>query len=584
MNIEQVWPDWHEDCVLGEGSFGKVYRAKRTEYGRTFYSAIKVLSVPKNQQEIKQARSQGMNDAEIYNYFQSLVDSLINEITLMDNLKGAKNIVGIEDYKIVQRQGEIGWEVFIRMELLHPFDSFSSNPSFSQLDVLKLGIDICSALEVCEQNQIVHRDIKPDNIFISKFGEYKLGDFGIARKLEATQANLSRKGTLNYMAPEVYKSEEYGSNVDIYSLGLVLYTLLNNNRTAFLPPFPQPITYAHNEEALNRRLSGENLPYPVNATPSLAQVIIKACAYNPANRYATATEFKNALINEYNLLVQMGYRSNIQVSDANNQTDVYNGFENTTNDMTGNGRVVLDGYGNQYANTSQYGNANQSNDFSEYQNNYNYEAYQPQEEAEVPEKNINRIFRYISYVFAIATSICGVLLLLRQEESPIVKATSFSLIGLGINILLGNRNKLAQGLCVASVSVPFLAQSIPELFKGVNESLPIEAIIILISGLLILFAGIAILFQKEVRLGGTMCMYSIAIMWMYKIYQIINDISDVSLWLIFVSIACVTVFTWSYGYFKKKQDKALLNKILFIVTDVVGAISLLQAVLLVALH
>ena len=180
MNIEQVWPDWHEDCVLGEGSFGKVYRAKRTEYGRTFYSAIKVLSVPKNQQEIKQARSQGMNDAEIYNYFQSLVDSLINEITLMDNLKGAKNIVGIEDYKIVQRQGEIGWEVFIRMELLHPFDSFSSNPSFSQLDVLKLGIDICSALEVCEQNQIVHRDIKPDNIFISKFGEYKLGDFGIA--------------------------------------------------------------------------------------------------------------------------------------------------------------------------------------------------------------------------------------------------------------------------------------------------------------------------------------------------------------------------------------------------------------------
>ena len=52
-----------------------------------------------------------MNDAEIYNYFQSLVDSLINEITLMDNLKGAKNIVGIEDYKIVQRQGEIGWEV-----------------------------------------------------------------------------------------------------------------------------------------------------------------------------------------------------------------------------------------------------------------------------------------------------------------------------------------------------------------------------------------------------------------------------------------------------------------------------------------
>ena len=95
MNINQVWPEWNEDCVLGEGSFGKVYRAKRVEYGRTFYSAIKVLTVPKTQQEVKVARSQGMNDAEIYNYFRGLVDNLLDEITLMDNLKGAKNIVGI---------------------------------------------------------------------------------------------------------------------------------------------------------------------------------------------------------------------------------------------------------------------------------------------------------------------------------------------------------------------------------------------------------------------------------------------------------------------------------------------------------
>ena len=72
MNINQVWPEWHEDCVLGEGSFGKVYRAKRIEYGCTFYSAIKVLSVPKSSQEIRFARTQGMNDAEIYSYFRGL--------------------------------------------------------------------------------------------------------------------------------------------------------------------------------------------------------------------------------------------------------------------------------------------------------------------------------------------------------------------------------------------------------------------------------------------------------------------------------------------------------------------------------
>ena len=106
MNISQVWPEWTEECLLGEGSFGKVYRAKREEYGRTFYSAIKVLKVPKNQQEVQHIKAQGMSDADVYNYFRGVVDSLLNEITLMDNLKGAKNVVGIEDYKIIERQND----------------------------------------------------------------------------------------------------------------------------------------------------------------------------------------------------------------------------------------------------------------------------------------------------------------------------------------------------------------------------------------------------------------------------------------------------------------------------------------------
>ena len=342
MDISQVWPEWREDCILGEGSFGKVYRAKRVEYGRTFYSAIKVLNVPKSYQEVKAARAQGMNDSEIYSYFQSIVDSLLNEITLMDNLKGAQNIVGIEDYKIVEKQGEIGWEIFIRMELLTPFDSFVSNPNFSQLDVIRLGVDICTALEACERNHIIHRDIKPDNIFISRFGEYKLGDFGIARKLETTQANLSRKGTLNFMAPEVYKSEEYGSSVDIYSLGLVLYTLLNNNRMAFLPPYPQQITFKDNETALARRLSGEQLILPCNATPSLGAAIVKACAYNQSQRYRNAAEFKNALINEWNAIVQSGDNGVLKMGTmgTNADSDIFK--QRTTNDMTANGTVLID--------------------------------------------------------------------------------------------------------------------------------------------------------------------------------------------------------------------------------------------------
>ena len=86
-----------------------------------------------------------------------------------------------------------------------------------------------------------------------------MGDFGIARVADKTTGGLSRKGTFTYMAPEVYKGQAYGPSVDIYSLGLVMYRLLNNNRGPFLPPVPSPLTYNDRESALARRLGGEAL-------------------------------------------------------------------------------------------------------------------------------------------------------------------------------------------------------------------------------------------------------------------------------------------------------------------------------------
>lgn len=557
MNINQVWPEWNEDCVLGEGSFGKVYRAKRVEYGRTFYSAIKVLTVPKSQQEIKFARSQGMNDTEIYNYFQGLVDNLLNEITLMDNLKGAQNIVGIEDYKIIERQGEIGWDIFIRMELLTPFDSFISNPEFSQKDVIRLGVDICTALEVCEQNYIVHRDIKPDNIFISRFGEYKLGDFGIARKLEATQANLSRKGTLNYMAPEVYKSEEYGSNVDIYSLGLVLYTLLNNNRIAFLPPYPQPITYKDNEEALSRRLSGEPLSLPCNASTSLGAVIVKACAYRPQDRYQSATEFKNALINEWNVLVQSGDNTGINSDAMRFGSNMSEQLENTTNGMTANGQLVVDEYSQ--------GTTVINETYS--QNDVNYDVSLTS--GIISTAKSSKVCRFLAYPMALAVCVLAIVTLSAYSAH----VSGVILLSIGLTVLLTDHNKFAIGISTLSLSFASLFVQIFEfvaVMRGSEEQTLGYAIVSLISGLLILFGGIVFVSQKEVRFGGTLCMGAIVLDAMYYIYQFINGQMTIEKWNIIFGIAMGTVVLWSYGYNSDEQVQGI-KKILQLITLVLAS-------------
>lgn len=583
MDINQVWPEWHEESVLGEGSFGKVYRAKRVEYGRTFYSAIKVISVPKTQQEVKNARAQGMNDSEIYSYFQSLVDNLLNEITLMDNLKGANNIVGIDDYKIIEHEGEIGWDIFIRMELLTPFDSFVSNPEFSQKDVIRLGVDICTALEVCEQNYIIHRDIKPDNIFVSRFGEYKLGDFGIARKLEATQANLSRKGTLNYMAPEVYKSEEYGSSVDIYSLGLVLYTLLNNNRIAFLPPYPQPITYRDNEEALSRRLSGAPLDPPCNASASLGATILKACAYRPEDRYATATEFKNALVNEWNVLVQSGDNKGIS-SDAmrfGGQEDER--LKNTTNDMTANGRLVVDEY-------SQGTTVLEGNEQYVAGSGYSVSSERPVYVPQVNNKRnglfsggkSNKFCKILAFPLSAAVVVLAILMLI-NSTSMVSKSVAVSVLGMAVIAIIAGHNKTAIGICMAASSIGYIFEGLSGLIGGgIQDALPVFSVFILVSGILVLMGGISVAVQREARLGGSMFIYAIVLEWLFYIYQLINGSFSIETWHIYFGIAEVSVFFWAYGYNSKEEVNGI-KKVLQITTYVVaGAIAILAIVSTVA--
>ncbi len=588
MNINQVWPEWNEDCVLGEGSFGKVYRAKRMEYGgRTFYSAIKVISVPKNQQEIKAARSQGMDDEAIYNYFRGLVDNLLNEITLMDNLKGAKNIVGIEDYKIIEREGEIGWDIFIRMELLTPFDSFISNPEFSQVDVIRLGVDICTALEVCEQNYIVHRDIKPDNIFISRFGEYKLGDFGIARKLEATQANLSRKGTLNYMAPEVYKSEAYGSNVDIYSLGLVLYTLLNNNRIAFLPPYPQQITYKDNEEALSKRLSGMPLTAPCNAGASLGATIIKACAHNPLERYQTATDFKNALIAEWNVLIQSGENREIQSDAMRFGINLDQRLQNTTNDMTSNGRLVVDEYAQGTtvldqtgANTafSPYGFPLTEQSFNQVNNTYPGQINVPNSYSTAKSSKACRI---IAWPLALAVCVLGFVLMLKNETSLLQRMVSISLLGIGLTIMIADRNKFAVGISIATLSLGYIVEGLAVLVGGLQDGIPVPAIITMLCGLLMLFSGVVVVSQKEVRFGGALSLYAVVVEGLFYTYQMINKSFSVDNWHIFFGATAISVFIWSYGY--NSLDKPVgVRKIIHIAAYVLAAIVAVQAIAFLA--
>jgi len=293
---EPFFGSWHIKRFIGAGSYGKVFEIERRDFDMVFTGALKAITIPADKSEYEQVLEAGMDREGASTYFRDYVQELNREIALMSRLKGHSNIVSYEDHQIIPHEDGIGWDILIRMELLKPInDALRQNKSFTRAEVIRLGTDLCRALEVCGQYNIIHRDIKPANIFISDTGDYKLGDFGVARIASASTGASTRAGTVNYMAPEVFRGEKYTANVDIYSLGLVMYQLLNANRMPFYPPYPQPITFSAAEQARARRLAGEALPLPSGAQDALGQLVCKACAPDPAQRFAGPLALRKAL-------------------------------------------------------------------------------------------------------------------------------------------------------------------------------------------------------------------------------------------------------------------------------------------------
>ena len=294
-SLQKTWPGWNITGELGTGAFGKVYRIEKKDVSGTYEAALKVISIPKEASEIQEIITEGMDMDSVSVYYQNMMEEIVKEFAIMEKLKGYTNIVAYEDHAVISHEQDPGWDILIRMELLTPLNTYMAKHTMTEKEVIKLGIDICKALELCQKNRIIHRDIKPENLFITQYGDFKVGDFGIARTAEKTMSAMSKKGTYTYMAPEVYRGEKYDDTVDIYSLGIVLYRMMNHYRAPFLPPVPQPITFDSREEALQRRMSGEPLPEPANGSKKLKAIIGKACAFHPADRFASAKEMREEL-------------------------------------------------------------------------------------------------------------------------------------------------------------------------------------------------------------------------------------------------------------------------------------------------
>ena len=324
------WPGWRAVRRLGRGAYGSVWEIERDVEGSPERSALKVIPIPPEGEAADYAL--GYDEDTLSRSYGERAGEYVREYNLVRSLASHPNIVASQDVARVRQAQGPGWDVFIRMELLTPLVRWIGGRELSEGEVAGIGRDVACALAACEKKGIIHRDVKPANIMVDEWGDFKLGDFGVARVMEGTRT-ATMAGTETYMAPEVARRERYGRTVDIYSLGLVMYWALNGYRLPFMPAGRLSSGDASRAEA--RRLAGEEIPAPPGCSPSLARIVLRACAYRPEDRYQSASD----MVADLKAFFAGANRSTEQPNTPPEAPDA-GGFDSAGDDTVGGGHSL----------------------------------------------------------------------------------------------------------------------------------------------------------------------------------------------------------------------------------------------------
>ena len=253
---------------IGIGGMAEVYRAQDNVLGRLV--AVKVM-LPQ------------------YAADPNFTQRFKHEAAAAANLQ-SPYIVNVYDW------GQDEGTYYIVMEFVRGSDlknAIIERGAINQRKVAEIGSQVCQALSVAHGLDIIHRDIKPQNIMVQPDGNVKVMDFGIARAKNSVMTQTSSVlGTAHYISPEQAQGKDLTATSDIYSLGIVLY----ESATGRLP-FDGPDAVSVAMKQVN------DLPVPPreinhDIDPALEAIIMKAIAKNPADRFATAKDMRLAL-NDY---------------------------------------------------------------------------------------------------------------------------------------------------------------------------------------------------------------------------------------------------------------------------------------------
>lgn len=296
--------------LLGSGASANVYEAIRKGKNAKKF-AIKVIGFGSKRVDSNAFRRFVEIQREL-GYSMNNIVKIYDSLELRVYIKGENEVERVEEinpFDDEKKEGNFLHLQFILMEksspvlITHRLDHKlipSRLQDFDEKEIMKLAYDIGSAIDRAHKNNLIHRDIKLENIFYDvKEQRYKLGDFGIARTTDDGMASTVAF-TKGYGAPEVVGTldDKYDYTADIYSFGMMLYVLLNEMR------FPESNSY---HPTLYQYIQGYVPPGPVNGSDELVRMVLKMLSFHPDDRYQSMEE----ILNEFDKL-KFGHRIKYQ--------------------------------------------------------------------------------------------------------------------------------------------------------------------------------------------------------------------------------------------------------------------------------
>lgn len=268
-----------------------VYIIKSTKTQQHY--VLKHISVPESQRQVDALLYTGATASReaAQEYYAQVVADYQTELETLEKLADSPNLDCYRSYQIVPKEDAVGYDVYLLAENRKTLADYLQENAVTQLTAVNLGLDLCNALNDLRTAGLIHRDVKPSNIYLSAQGHFTLGDLGIAKIDELKYCSMPEHMLSSYSAPELFSLVgTIEPTTDLYAAGLILYRIFNGSHG----PFEDENTSA--EAADKRRITGEALPAPMYADYELAEIILKACAFSPADRYQTPEELKNALM------------------------------------------------------------------------------------------------------------------------------------------------------------------------------------------------------------------------------------------------------------------------------------------------